>query len=94
MASVIVTPTAQRNLETLMETHSLPASTPERFKLSLAPLRQFPLIGSQLPGRWARFRFILGPWRWMIVIYRYYEDADEIRIIAVQDGRSARSPIR
>ena len=94
MASVIVTPTAQLNLETLIETHSLPAPTLERFQLTLAPLRLFPLMGAQLPGRWARFRFILGPWRWMIVMYRYYEDADEVRIIAIQDGRSARSPIR
>lgn len=94
MASVIVTPTAQRNLTTLIESHSLPASTRGRFQLSLGPLRQFPMIGVQLSGRWAKFRFILGPWRWMIVIYLYYEDADEVRIISVQDGRSARSPIR
>lgn len=89
MASVLVTPTAQRNLATLIETHSLPASTTERFKRSVEPLRTFPQLGAALEGRWAGFRFVLGPWRWMIVVYRYEEGIDQVQIVTVQDGRSA-----
>ena len=37
-------------------------------------------------------RFIRGPWPWMIVLYRYYEEADEVRIVAVRDAREATSP--
>jgi plasmid stabilization system protein ParE len=91
MATVIVTPTAERNLDTLIRTHFLPDSTQARFRQSLQQLRQFPESGSILQGRRPGLRFILGPWRWMIVVYRYYEDADQVRIVSVQDARSARS---
>ena len=92
MASVIVTPTAERNLETLIESHSLPGSTRERVRLSLEPLRHFPLFGAQLEGRWAGFRFVLGPWRWMLVVYRYDESKDQVAIVTIRDGRSAQAP--
>ena len=92
MASVIVTPTAQRNLELLIESHSLPASTKERLRIALDPLHRFPLLGAGLEERWAGFRFILGPWRWMLVVYRYEEEADQLAIVAIADGRSARAP--
>lgn len=91
MASVIVTPTAQRNLDALIATHSLPESTRERFRQSLEQLRVFPLVGVLLPSRQPELRFILGRWRWMIVIYPYYEDNDQVRIVSVQGARSARS---
>ena len=71
MANVRITPTAQRNFASLIETQSLPPSTLERFKRAVEPLETFPLLGAPLEGRWAGLRFILGPWRWMIVIYRY-----------------------
>ncbi len=92
MASILVTPRAQRNLAAVIETHSLPESTLGRFRKSLAQLRQFPLVGAPLPSRKPGLRFVLGPWRWMIIVYRYYEEADEVRIISVQDARSAHSP--
>ena len=92
MASVLVTPTAERNLDSLIETHTLPDSTRERVRRSLEPLRRFPLLGAPLEGRWAGLRFILGPWRWMIVVYRYDEASDRVAIVTVQDGRSARGP--
>ena len=88
MASVIVTPTAQRQLDTLIQTHCLPESTRARFAQSLQQLRQFPLVVAPLPGRRPELHFVLGPWRWMIVVYRYYEDADQVRAISVQDARS------
>ncbi len=92
MASVIVTPTAQRNLATLIETHSLPGSTLARFRRTLEPLRDFPLVGVKLRTPGPELRFIVGPWRWMIVVYRYYDEADQVRIISVHDARSARLP--
>lgn len=91
MATVVMSPRAQRNLERLIQTHTLPDSTPGRFKRSIEPLTQFPLLGSALSGRWAEFRFILGPWRWMIVVYGYDERTDRVAIVTVQDGRSSRS---
>ena len=40
------------------------------------------------PG-WEGFRFILGPWRWMVIVYDYYEDEDVAVVATVQDGRSS-----
>jgi len=91
VASVVVSPTAQRNLATLIETHSLPDSTTERVRRALEPLGHFPLLGATLEGRWAGFRFIVGPWRWMIVLYRYDEADDRVAIVTIRDGRSARA---
>jgi len=93
VASVLVTPRARRNIQSLIATHSLPDSTQRRIRESLAQLRQFPLVGAVLPGRTPALRYVLGPWRWMIIVYRYYEDADQVWIVSVQDGRSARSMI-
>lgn len=92
MASVIITPTAQHDLAELIRTHSLPASTRERVQHSIEPLRDFPLLGARLEGRWSRFRFVLGPWRWMIVVYLYEEAIDRVAIVTIQDARAARSP--
>ena len=92
MATVVVTPTARRNLEVLIETLSLPPSTRDRVKASLEPLRRFPHLGATLDGRWAGFRFIIGPWRWMIVVYRFDEALDRVAIVTIRDARSARSP--
>lgn len=91
MASVILSPRARRNLERLIETHSLLASTWERFRRSIEPLSRFPLLGSQLPERWTRYRFVLGPWRWMIVVYHYDESTDTVGVIAIQDARTSRA---
>lgn len=92
MASVIVTPMARRNLAGLIETHSLPGSTPERVRRVLDPLHRFPLLGAPLHGRWAGFRFILGPWRWMVVVYQYDRALDQVAIVTIRDARSARAP--
>lgn len=89
MASVVVTPTARTDLRSLIRTHSLPPSTSERVRRSIGPSRDFPELGAQLHGRWASFRFILGPWRWMIIVYRYDPAADRVAIVTIQDGRSA-----
>ncbi|MGA3058078.1 MAG: type II toxin-antitoxin system RelE/ParE family toxin [Candidatus Limnocylindrales bacterium] len=89
MATVVVTPTAVDNLDTLVRTLSLPRNTRERVKSSLRPLSRFPRLGAPLEGRWAEFRFILGPWRWMLIVYAYDEAADTVYVVTIQDARSA-----
>jgi plasmid stabilization system protein ParE len=92
MTRVVVTPTAVDDLDRLVRTHSLPADTRTRVRRSLEPLARFPRLGAPLEGRWAGFRFILGPWRWMVVVYVYEEDDDRVAIVTIQDGRASRSP--
>jgi plasmid stabilization system protein ParE len=89
MARVVVAPAAVDDLEQLIRSHSLPADTRERFKRSLRPLGAHPLLGAPLEGRWDGFRFVLGPWRWMLIVYAYNRDADVVAVVAVQDGRSS-----
>jgi plasmid stabilization system protein ParE len=91
MTRVVITPTARDDLETLIRSHSLPADTVARFKRSVASLETFPHIGAPLDGRWTRYRFILGPWRWMLVVYLYDETLDRVAIATIQDARSSRA---
>jgi len=60
-----------------------------RFKRSIEPLARFPLIGPPLGGRWTGFRFVLGPWRWMIVVHVFLDEEDRVVIVTIQDGRSS-----
>lgn len=91
MASVVLTLTAVADLERLTTTRSLPASTRDRVRASLGPLAMFPLLGQRLTGRWQGFRFILGPWPWMLLVYRYDVQADQVPVVTIQDARSAES---
>ena len=80
---------AVNDLDRMIKTHSLPPDTKERVKRSLRQLEQFPRIGRQLEGRWKPLRFILGPWRWMLILYSYEELDDLVLVIAFQDARSS-----
>jgi plasmid stabilization system protein ParE len=91
MATVVLAEPAVANLEKLITTHSLPPTTRARVRASLEPLAAFPLIGSELVGRWSGFRFILGPWPWMLLIYEYDRAKDEVGVVSIQDSRSARA---
>ena len=91
MARLEVTNAAVEDLARLIRSHSLPANTPARFRRSLEPLATFPMIGAELGGRWKGFRFVLGPWRWMIAVYVLLDD-DRVVVVTVQDGRTAASP--
>jgi plasmid stabilization system protein ParE len=91
VATVVLAAPALADLERLIVTHSLPATTRGRVRTSLEPLASFPLIGSRLVGRWQGFRFILGPWPWMLVVYDYDESIDQVGVVTIQDSRSARS---
>jgi plasmid stabilization system protein ParE len=89
VAAVVLTPSAVQRFERLVETHSLPPDTRDRLRRSLEPLQEFPLLGAPLHGRWADFRFVLGPWRWMIVVYACDEARDRVLVVTIQDARSA-----
>jgi len=91
VASVVITPTAESDLARLIATHSLPVDTIPRFKRSAASLARFPEIGAPLHGRWTSYRFVLGPWRWMLVIYVYDETLDRVAIVTVQDARGSQA---
>ena len=91
MALVVVSPRARSNLARLIETHSLPTSTFKRFEESIGPLTRFPLLGPPLAGRWSGYRFVLGPWRWILVEYEYDEALERVGIVTIQDARSARA---
>lgn len=34
-------------------------------------------------------RFLLGPWRWMLLVYEYDEAADRVVILTIHDARSS-----
>lgn len=89
MATVIVAPQAADDLATLIVTHSLPSDTVERVKRVLRPLARFPLLGAPLEGRWQGHRFLLGPWRWMLLVYEYDEPTEGVWVVTIQDGRSS-----
>jgi plasmid stabilization system protein ParE len=78
------------DLDRLIRTQSLPKNAKQRFKRSVRPLSRFPRLGPELGGRWSGFRFILGPWRWMLIVYLYLEDEDRVIIVTIQDARSSR----
>jgi plasmid stabilization system protein ParE len=92
LARLIVSPRSRRNLDRLIQTLSLPATSVARFDDSIRPLAAFPLMGPALSGRWSRYRYILGPWRWMPIVYEYDEDRDVVAIVTVQDARSEQAP--
>ncbi len=92
MATVVVAESARADLHGLILTHSLPASTRDRVRTSLGPLAAFPFLGPALTGQWQGFRFILGPWPWMLLVYVYDESVDQVSVVTIQDSRSARAP--
>jgi len=91
VAQIIVTPQAQRDVEETISALNLPDDTWARIARSLRTLETFPLGGVELKGRWGSTRFVLGPWSWMILLYRYEESSDSVYMVAMHDGRSATS---
>lgn len=89
MAQLVVAPAAIADLARIISTHSLPPDTRSRVRRSIEPLARFPLLGATLEGRWHGYRFILGPWRWMLIVYAYDADNDIVAVATVQDGRTS-----
>jgi hypothetical protein len=92
MARVELAATAVDDLRGLIRTHSLPADTSARVVRSLRPLERFPLLGAPLSGRWEGFRFVLGPWRWMVLVYAVLEEDTRVVVVTIQDARSSSAP--
>ncbi|MGH3921901.1 MAG: type II toxin-antitoxin system RelE family toxin [Pseudonocardiaceae bacterium] len=86
MTRVELAAAAVEDLDKLIVTHSL---TRGRVRRSLAPLEEFPRLGSELAGRWAGMRLILCPWRWMLLVYRLDESGDRVVVVTIQDSRSS-----
>jgi hypothetical protein len=92
VARVELTTVAIEDLDTLIRFLSLPSDTKERVRRSLTVLERLPRLGPELTGRWSGLRFLLGPWRWMLLVYRYDADDDRVVVITIQDARSATAP--
>jgi hypothetical protein len=84
---------AIEDLDGLIRTHSLPADTRARVARSLRGLEQFPLMGPALGGRWEGFRFLLGPWRWLLIVYVLIEPESRVVVVTIQDARSSTAAI-
>ena len=90
MPRIVVAPAAADSLARLIVTHSLPSDAKERFRRSIASLAEFPLLGRALEGGgYDGLRFVLGPWRWLVVVYEHQADADAVYVLAVEDARSS-----
>jgi hypothetical protein len=90
--SVELAAAAVEDLDRLIVTHSLPADTRARVARSLRGLERFPLMGPELTGRWEGFRFVLGPWRWLLLVYVYLDAEDRVVVVTIQDARASTSP--
>lgn len=68
---------------------NLPDDTWARIARLLRVLEAYPLAGPELGGKWAPTRFVIAPWSWMILLYRYEQLSDRVYIVSMHDGRSA-----
>ena len=89
MAEVRLSLVAIEDLDRLILTHSLPRDTRRRVARSLRPLERFPRLGRELQGGWTPFRFILDPWRWLLIVYLYDEQRSLVVVATMQDARSS-----
>jgi hypothetical protein len=89
MARVELRLSAVRGLDRMIVTHSLPPDTRARVQRSLRIVERFPSIGRQLGGQWEDFRFIIGPWRWLLIVYVHDERRDVVFVVSFQDARSS-----
>lgn len=89
MARVELRLSAVESLDRMIVTHSLPPDTRARVQRSLRIVERFPSIGRQLGGQWEGFRFVIGPWRWLLIVYVYEERRDAVFVVSIQDARSS-----
>jgi hypothetical protein len=89
MVTLELAAAAVEDLDELIRAHSLPRDTQARVARSLRALTSFPIMGPALAARWDGFRFVLGPWRWLLLIYVYIEEEDRVVVVTIQDARSS-----
>jgi hypothetical protein len=80
VASVELARAAVEELDRLIVALSLPADTRDR-------LRRRSSSGKSPSG--SGFRFLLGPWRWMICVYVHFPQSDRVVIVTIQDAWSS-----
>ena len=91
VAKVVIAPAAAVDLDDLIGELDLPHDTRSRVRMRLRQLAEFPESGEALSGRWHGFRYILGPWSWMLILFVYNVDADQVAVVTIQDARRAQS---
>lgn len=89
MARVDIADVAAADLDELIATHRLPADTRARVARTLRVLERFPESGRALIGAWDGFRLLIGPWRWMLIIYAYEAASDAVTVVSFQDARTS-----
>jgi plasmid stabilization system protein ParE len=89
VAQVRLSVVAVEDLDRMILTYSLPADTRERLRRSLRALERFPRLGRELEGSWKPLRFVLGPWRWMLIVYSFDEAEGAVVVATIQDARSS-----
>jgi plasmid stabilization system protein ParE len=89
VAQVELARAAVDDLDRPVRTLSLPGDSRERVHASLEPLGRFPRLGPELGGRWGGFRFLLGPWRWMLLVYVFDEQRERVVVVTTQDARTS-----
>jgi mRNA-degrading endonuclease RelE of RelBE toxin-antitoxin system len=90
VAKVVVSPQARDDLSELIRELKLPPDTRQRVKKRLRSLERFP-ERQKLSGKWEGFRFVLGPWGWMLIVFTFDKKADEVVIATIQDARASTS---
>lgn len=88
---MVVAPAAVEDLRLLIERLHLPGDTRSRVRNRLRQLARFPDSGEELTGRWQGFRYLIGPWRWMLIVFAYDRGADQVNVVTIQDSRMAES---
>jgi hypothetical protein len=91
VAKLVIAPAAAADLDDLIGELNLPNDTRSRVRSRLRQLADFPESGEALSGRWQGFRYVLGPWRWMLILFAYDEAADQVAVVTIQDARRAQS---
>lgn len=89
MPAVELAAAAVEDLDRLITLDSLPSDTRARAARSLRPLASFPNLGPALSGPWDGYRVLLGPWRWLLLVYVVLEEEDRVVVVTVQDARSS-----
>ena len=89
MARVRLSSVAVADLDRMIVTHNLPENTRARVRRSLHSLARFPLLGRELEGAWRPFRVMVGPWRWLLIVYIFDESEDLVIVATIQDARSS-----
>lgn len=95
MARVEVAPSASRSLDLMIADLDLPDDTHDRVRERLRQLRTFPASApAREGGRWAGYRALIGPWPWMILVYRFIEADDLVRVVATSPPSPSLRPTR